>query len=160
MVSTKSTHLFPDNSLKAFNGLLRSQSSFNGSTLVKTMIAPPSLPIRLRLIHIYPVTDTNRTSDQWFYLHKNIILLAIILILKHILFRQTQNYVSPVMNCLVCCMSLYSFGVICSSYCIRTRSHQIGIVVKFYNHTLRVGYGYIPMRYYASLVLFYNENGH
>ena len=109
---------------------------------------------------MYPATDTNRTSDQWFYLHKNIIFLVIILILKHILFRLTQKYLSPVMNCLVCCMNWYSWGVIRSSYCIRTRSHRIRIVVKFYNHTLRLGYGYIPMRYYASLVLFYNENGH
>ena len=116
MVSTKSTHLFPDNSLKAFDGFYCTQKpvKFRWKHFSKDFSkdfskAPPSLPIRLRLIQMYPVTDTNRTSDQWFYLHKNIILLAIILILKHILFSLTQKYVSPVMNCLVCCMSLYSF---------------------------------------------------
>ena len=116
MVSTKSSHLFPDNSLKAFDGFYCTQKpvKFRWKHFSKDFgkdfsKAPPSLPIRLRLIHMYQVTDTNTTSDQWFYLHKNIILLAIILILKHILFRLTQKYVSPVMNCLVCCMSLYSF---------------------------------------------------
>ena len=109
---------------------------------------------------MYPGTDTNRTSDQWFYLHKNTIFLVIILILKHILFRLTQKYLSPVMNCLICFMNWYSWGVIRSSYLIRTRLHRIRIVVKFYNHALRLGYGCIPMRYYASLVLFHNENSH
>ena len=59
---------------------------------------------------MWPSTDTNTTSDQWSYLHKNIIFLVIILILKHVLFRLMQKYLSPVINCLLCCMSLYSSG--------------------------------------------------
>ena len=49
----------------------------------------------LRLIHMQPSTDTN-TSSQWSCLHKNIIFLVIILILKHVLFRVMQEYLSPV----------------------------------------------------------------
>ena len=55
-----------------------------------------------------PSTDTNMTSDQWFYPHKNIIFLVIILILKHVLFRLMQKYLSPVISCFLCCMNWYS----------------------------------------------------
>ena len=44
---------------------------------------------------MYPATDTNTTSDQWSCLHKNIIFLVIILILKHVLFRLMQKYLIP-----------------------------------------------------------------
>ena len=64
----------------------------------------------LRLIHMYPSTDTNTTSDQWTYLHKNIIFLVIILILKQVLFRLMQKYLSPTINCLLCSISWYCFG--------------------------------------------------
>ena len=50
------------------------------------------------------------TSDQWSYLHKNIIFLVITLILKHVLFRLMQKYLSPIINCLLCSISWYSFG--------------------------------------------------
>ena len=90
-----------------------------------------------RLIHMQPSTDTNTTTDQWSLLYKNIIFLVIILILKHVLFRLKQKYLSPVINCLLCCMNWYSWGVICKSHRIRTRSHRIRMVVKFYNHMLR-----------------------
>ena len=86
------------------------------------------------------------TSDQWPYLHKNIIFLVIILILKHVLFRLMQKYLSPVINYLLCRMNCYSWGVIRSSHPIRTRSHRIRIVVKFYNRTLRLRYGCIGCR--------------
>ena len=76
----------------------------------------------LRLIHMLPSTDTNTTSSsQWSYLYKNIISLAIILILKHVLSRLMQKYLSPVINCLLCCMNWYSWGVICSSHRIRAQ---------------------------------------
>ena len=58
-----------------------------------------------------PSTDTNMTSDQWSYLHKNIIFLVIILILRHVLFILIQKYLSPVINSLLCCMNRYSGGV-------------------------------------------------
>ena len=44
------------------------------------------------------------------YLHKNIIFLVIILILKHALFRVMQKYLSPVISCLLCCMNWYSWS--------------------------------------------------
>ena len=75
------------------------------------------------------------TSAQWCYRHNNIIFLVIILILKHVLVRLMQKYLILVINCLLCCMNWYSWGVIRSSHRIRTRSHCIRIVVKFYNHT-------------------------
>ena len=87
---------------------------------------------------MYPSTDTNTTSDLWPYLHKNIIFFVIILILKHVLLRRMQKYVSPVIDCLLCCMNWYTWGVIRSSHRIHTRSHRIRIVVKFHNHTLRM----------------------
>ena len=86
------------------------------------------------------------TSAQWCYLHKNIIFLVIILILKHVLVRLMQKYLILVINCLLCCINWYSWDVIRSS-------HRIRMVVKFYNHTLRLRYGRIPMRYYPPLVL-------
>ena len=55
-------------------------------------------------------TDTNRTSDQWSYLHKSIIFLVNILILKHILFRLMQKYLSPVINCFFMLHELVFFG--------------------------------------------------
>ena len=105
----------------------------------------------LRLIHMYLSTDTNTTSDQWSYLHKIIIFLVIILILKHVLLRLIQKYLSLVINCLLCCMN---WGFIRSSHRTRRRSHRIRIVVKFYNHTFRLRYGCSPMRYYPPLMLF------
>ena len=90
---------------------------------------------------MYSSTDTNMTSDQWSYLHKTIMFLVIILILKHILFRLMQKYLNLVINRLLCCMNWYSWGVIRSLHRIRTRSYRIRIVVKFYNHTLRLRYG-------------------
>ena len=108
----------------------------------------------LRLIHMKPSTDTNTTSVQWSYLHKNIIFLVITLILKHVLLTLMQKYFIPVINCLLCCMNWYSWSVIHSSHSIGTCSHRIRIIVKFYNHTLQLRYGYIPMQYYPPLVLF------
>ena len=108
----------------------------------------------LRLIHMYPAADTNTTSDQRSYLHKNIIFLVIILIIKHALFRLMQKYLIQVISCLLCYRNWYSWGVIRSSRGICTRSHRIRIVVKFYNHTLRIRYGCFPMQYYPPLVLF------
>ena len=66
------------------------------------------------------------------------IFLVIILILKHVLFRLMQKYLSPVINCLLCFMNWYSWGVIRKSHRIRTRSHRIRMVVKCYNHTVRM----------------------
>ena len=93
------------------------------------------------------------TFAQWCYFHNNIIFLVIILILKHVLVRLMQKYLILVINCLLCCMNWYSWGVIRSSHRIRTRSHCIRTVVKFYNYTLRLRYGRIQMRYYPPLVL-------
>ena len=77
-----------------------------------------------------------KTSNQWSYLHKNIIFLIIILILKHVLFRLMQKYPSQaVINCLLCCMNCcYSWGVIHKLHHIHTCSHRI----KFYHYTLRM----------------------
>ena len=108
----------------------------------------------LRLIHMYPATDMNTTSDQWSCLHKNKIFLVIILILKHALFRLMQKYLIPVINCLLCCMNWCSWGVIRKSHRISICSHRIRMVVKFYNHTLRLRCGCVPMRYYHPLVFF------
>ena len=110
-------------------------------------LIPASCERGLRLIHMQTSTDTNTTSDQWPCLYKNILFLVIILILKHVLFRLMQKYLSLVINYLLCCMNWYSWGVIRSS-------HRIRIIVKFYNHTLRLRHGCIPMRYYPPLVLF------
>ena len=83
------------------------------------------------------------------------IILVITLMLKHALLRLMQKYLSPVINCFLCGMNWYSWGVIRSFHRkIRTRSHRIRIVVKFYNHTLRLRHECIPMRYYSPLVLF------
>ena len=114
----------------------------------------------LRLIHMQPSTDTNTTSDQWSYLHKNIIFLVSVLILRHLLSRLIQKYLSPVINCLLSCMNWYSWGVIRKSHRIHSRSHRIRVAVKFYNHTLRVWYGCVPIRYYPPMVLFLNGNSH
>ena len=65
-----------------------------------------------------------------------------------------RKHLSTVINCLLCYMSWYSWSVTRSSHHIHTRSQRIRIVVKFYNHTLRLRYGCIPMRYYVSLALF------
>ena len=101
----------------------------------------------LRLIHMQASsTHTNTTSDQWSYLHKSIIFLVIILSLEHVLFRLIQKDLIPVINCPLCCMNWYSWGVIRSSHRICTRLHRIRIVVKFYNHTLQLRYRCIPMR--------------
>ena len=53
----------------------------------------------------------------------------------------------------------YSWAVIRSSYRIRTRLHRIRIVPKFYNHTLRLRYGCISMRFMLHWCSS-NENGH
>ena len=106
----------------------------------------------LRLIHMYPSADMNTMSDQWSYLHKNI-FLGINFILRHVLFRVMQKYLSPVISCLLCCMNWYSWGVIRSSHHIHTRLHRIRMVVKFYNHMFQLWYGCIPMQYYPPLVL-------
>ena len=75
-----------------------------------------------------PAVVTNRMSGQWSYLHRNIIFFVNILILKHVLFRLMQKYLSLVINCLLCGMDWYSLGVIRSSHRIRTRSHRVRIV--------------------------------
>ena len=93
------------------------------------------------------------TSAQWCYLHNNIIFLVIILILKHVLVRLMQKYLILVINCLLCCINWYSWGVIRSSHRIRTRSHCIRIVVKFYNLMFRLRYGRIQMRYPPLVLL-------
>ena len=53
----------------------------------------------------------------------------------------------------ICCMNWYSWGVTVSSLRIRTRSRRICMVVKFYNPTLRLRYGCIPMQYVSLSVL-------
>ena len=63
--------------------------------------------------------------------NKCLIFLLIILISKHVLFRLMQKYLSPVINCLLCCMKWYSWGVIFSLHRIRTRLHRIRTVVRF-----------------------------
>ena len=49
-----------------------------------------------------------------------------------------QKDLIRVINCLLCCINSYSWGVIHSSYRICIRSHCIRRVVKFYNHMLRL----------------------
>ena len=93
-----------------------------------------------RLIHMS--TDTSirmRRPINGLYLHKSIIFLAIILILKHVLLRLMQKYLSLIFRCLLCCMNWYSCGFIRSSHRIGTRLCRIRIVVKFYNHTFCYG---------------------
>ena len=82
-------------------------------------------PTRKWTVHMYLATDTNTTSDQWSCLHKNILFLVIILTLKHVLFGLMQKYLSLVINCLLCCMNWYSWGVIRKSHCIGTCLHRI-----------------------------------
>ena len=69
-------------------------------------------------------TNTNMTSDQWSYLHKNVILLVIVLVLKHVLFRLMQQYLRPVINCLLCCMT----GILGVSFAVRIVSLHDRIV--------------------------------
>ena len=64
-----------------------------------------------------------------------------------------QKDLIPVINSPLCCMNWYSLSIIRSSHRIRTRSHRICIVVKFYNHTLRLRYGCIPLQYFPLSVL-------
>ena len=73
---------------------------------------------------MYLSTDTNTTSNQWSYLHKNIISLAISLILKHVLFRLMQKYLSPVINR----MNWYNAGIIGVSFAVRIVSVHVRIV--------------------------------
>ena len=62
----------------------------------------------------------------------------------------TQKDLIPVVNCLLCCVNTwYSWGVIRSSHRIRTGSHRVRIVVKFYNYTLRLLYGCIPTLFFS-----------
>ena len=77
------------------------------------------------------------TYAQWCYLHNNIIFLVIILILKHVLVRLMQKYLILVFNCLLCCMNWYSWGVIRSSHCIRTRSYSCKILQPYVAATVR-----------------------
>ena len=85
------------------------------------------------------------TSDRWSYLHKKHNISSYFLILKHVLLRLMKKYIIPVINCLLCCMNWYSWGVIRRSHRIRTRSNRIRIVVKFYNRTLRLRWGYFSL---------------
>ena len=55
-----------------------------------------------------------------------------------------QEYVCPLINCLLSCMKRYSWGVIRSSDRIRARSHRIGTVVNF--TTIRCSYDTDPFR--------------
>ena len=52
---------------------------------------------------------------------------VVILIFNHELFRLMQKHISVVINCLLCCMNWYSWGLIRSSHRICTRSHRIYI---------------------------------
>ena len=72
------------------------------------------------------------------------------------------NQLSPMREgpSLLCCMNLYSWSVIPSLHRIRTRS--IDIVVKFYNHTLWLPYGYMDV-FRCGIILHWcysNENSH
>ena len=91
--------------------------------------------------------------DQWSYLHKSIIFL-VILIFNHVLFRLMQKHLTLVINCLLFCTNWYSSDVIRSSYPIRTRSHRIRTVVKFYNYKLWLRNGCIWMRHYPPSAIF------
>ena len=70
-----------------------------------------------------------------------------------------QKDLIPVINCLLCLMNWYSWGVIRSSLRIHTHSLRICTVVKFYNHTLRQRYGCIPMQYSPPFVLLERKQG-
>ena len=87
---------------------------------------------------MYPATDTNTTSDQWSCLHKNIIFLVIILILKHVLFRLMQKYLIPVINCLLCCMNWYSWGVASYRYMFASYSYGCKILQPCVAATVRM----------------------
>ena len=58
-----------------------------------------------------------------------------------------------ILFCLLCCMNWYSWGFIHTYFPIRTHSLPIRRVVKFYNHTLRLRCGCIPMRYPLSVLI-------
>ena len=79
-------------------------------------------------------------------------IFVIILISRHILFRLIQKYISPMItNCLLCCMNCL---VLFAKHIVSIHSsHHICMVLKFYNHTLRLLWGYVPMRCYPPLVL-------
>ena len=70
-----------------------------------------------------------------------------------------QKDPTPLINCPLSCMNWYSWGVIRSLHCIHIHSHRICIVVKFYNHKLRLWYGCILMQYFLYQC-FLNENVH
>ena len=87
------------------------------------------------------------------------IFLVNILILRHVLFRLIQKYLSPVINCLLCYMNWYSCCVIRSSHRIFTLSHRIRMAVKFYNDTLWLRYECIRCAIFLCRCLS-NENIH
>ena len=89
---------------------------------------------------------TNTTSDQWPYLHKNLIFLVITSILKYVVFRLMQTCRSPVINFLLqgapnslvfydgSDLTMHQLvGLPFSLHRIHTRSHRVRKVVKVYN---------------------------
>ena len=90
--------------------------------------------------NVYLPTDMNTMSNQWYYLHKNIIFFVIILISRHILFRLMQKYISPMItNCLSCCVNCL---VLLAKHIVSIHSsHHICMALKFYNHMLQLLWG-------------------
>ena len=88
------------------------------------------------------------TSTQWCYLHNNIIFLVIILILKHVWVKLMQKYLILVINCLLCCMNWYSWGVIRSS-------HRILYTFALYSYSCKILQPYVAatIRTHSDAVL-------
>ena len=88
------------------------------------------------------------TSTQWCYLHNNIIFLVIILILKHVWVKLMQKYLILVINCLLCCMNWYSWGVIRSS-------HRILYTFTLYSYSCKILQPYVAatIRTHSDAVL-------
>ena len=116
------------------------------SDWVRTVAAPFGCKI-LRLILIkctmrirYPIIGLIFIKTEHFSLF--------LLVLKYILFRLSKKTSSGISTVLLCCMNWYSWGIIRSSLRIHTYT-----VVKFYNHALRLSYGYISIQYFLRSVL-------
>ena len=81
-------------------------------------------------------------------------LLIIILISKHALFRMMQIYLRPVINCFLCCMNWYSWGVILqfASYLYTFGSCSYGCKICYVTDAFLIG---ITLHWCSS-----NENSH
>ena len=109
---------------------------------------------------MYPSTDTNVTSDHWSYLRKNIIFLAIILILKHVLFRLMQKYLSLVIICLLSvflrCHSQftsYRYTFVSYSYSCKILQPYVAATVRMHSDAVLSSYGALLMKQSLKVIV-------